>query len=116
MVLKKKVTISILHVNNNDYQQNSIFTLSVISSRDSFERFSIQNLYSKHESFTVLIGIIYPTQLLLVKSGYIIKILLFEFQYNETNRILLSSFSILKIYNYSILYLCTKLIYIDHNI
>lgn len=73
------------------------FTVSVISSRDSFERFSIQNLYSKQESLTVLIGRIYPVQLLLVKSGKIVIMRLFEFQCNETSTRLFSSFSTLNI-------------------
>lgn len=49
-----------------------MFTVSAISSSGSFDRFSIQNRYSKHESFTVLIGSIYPEQLLVVKLGNIV--------------------------------------------
>lgn len=81
----------------NDYKYFT-FTVSVISSRDSLERFSIQNRYSKHESLTVLIGRIYPAYLLVVKSGNIVIIRVFGFQYKETNMKLRSSFSELKLY------------------
>jgi len=102
----------VLNITDNEY---ITFTVSVVSSRHSFERFSIQNRYSKHESLTELIGRIYPAQLLKVKSGNTVKIWLFGFQYNEINTRLFSSFSTLK-FNFQNIEIMITQMYVDIHI